>query len=170
FRSTANMRFKLFVVACVCLCIGLNGCTRGGRTTQTNIAPTPADGTDNTGLPQPQDAAGYVALGNALYQKDQDEKAVAAYQQALKLKPNYAQAYTKLARYKEAMDAFQHALDLDPDLFRASEALERAKEGNQRVEEGRKAYEQQLKRQQANANNQNTNQANTSNTAGNSNH
>ncbi|HEX8163469.1 MAG TPA: tetratricopeptide repeat protein, partial [Pyrinomonadaceae bacterium] len=109
------------------------------------------------------------------------QKAIEAYKKALKLQdPDsetyYAlgEAYTKLARYKEAMDAYRHALDLDPDFFRASEALERAKAGNDRVESARKEYEKQLKRQrEGNSNqngNQNTNQANNNNSRSNTNH
>jgi len=49
-------------------------------------------------------------------------------------------------------------LELDPDDYRASDALENAKEGSQRIKEGKKHAEDMLKKQQENANaNGNTN-------------
>src|SRR5919202_1559465 len=92
---------------------------------------------------------------------------------------NLGEAYTHLARYKEAMEAYKHALDLDPDFFRASEALERAKAGNERVEAARREFERQLQRKRAeNSNeeednqngNRNTNQVNVNAPRGNANH
>ena len=109
------MRFKLLVViACLCLCASLTACSRGARTSQTNAsnANAPADG--NAGLPQLPDAAAYVALGNDLYQKDQDEKAIAAYQQALKLDPDYAEAYLKLGLTYRVLGASNDELLLEP--------------------------------------------------------
>jgi tetratricopeptide (TPR) repeat protein len=38
-------------------------------------------------------------------------------------------AHSKLAQYAEAVRALEKALDIDPDFFRAAEALTRAREG-----------------------------------------
>ena len=61
-------------------------------------------------------------------------------------------AETRLAQYPEATSAFQKALELDPNDYRASDALENAKEGAQRIKEGKKHAEDMLKKQQENAN------------------
>jgi tetratricopeptide (TPR) repeat protein len=59
----------------------------------------------------------------------------------------------KLARYSEAVNAFQKALELDANDYRASDGLEEAKEGAQRIREGKKHNEDMLKKQgNANAN------------------
>jgi len=64
---------------------------------------------------------------------------------------------TRLAHYPEATAAFEKALEIDPDDYRASDAIENAKEGTQRIKEGKKHAEDMLKKQ-ANANgNLNTN-------------
>ena len=56
------------------------------------------------------------------------------------------------AQYSDAVNAFQKALDLDPNDYRAREALDDAKEGTQRIKEGKKHNEEMLKKQQENAN------------------
>jgi tetratricopeptide (TPR) repeat protein len=61
-------------------------------------------------------------------------------------------AETRLAHYPEATSAFQKALELDPNDYRATDALENAKEGSQRIKEGKKHAEEMLKKQQENAN------------------
>ena len=69
-------------------------------------------------------------------------------------------AETRLVHYPEAMTAFQKALDLDPNDYRATDAIENAREGANRIKEGKKHAEDMLKKQQENANanaNANTN-------------
>jgi tetratricopeptide (TPR) repeat protein len=67
-------------------------------------------------------------------------------------------AETKLAQYPEAIAAFEKALELDPNDYRATDGLDNAREGAKRIREGRKHNEEMLKKQQANANaNGNTN-------------
>ncbi|HEX8070688.1 MAG TPA: tetratricopeptide repeat protein [Pyrinomonadaceae bacterium] len=238
------MRVAVTFAALVGLLFSLAGCAaknKNGSTSPPAATPAVADGTGNAPpLPTAQDAAGYVALGNEFYRKDEDERAVEAYRKALEFEADYPEAhlrlgltyrvlgqekeseeeyakavkayeratkadakdaaalrglaeayaqtgeyeksvdaykraqkleefdadtyysfgetYTKLARYKEAMAAYQKALDLDPDFYRASEALERAKAGNERVENARKEFEKQQQKQRGNQNaNQNAN-------------
>src|SRR2546423_12975705 len=112
------MRFALSLFAfaslltCLCTC---SSCTK--RAAQNTPTPGATATPDNTGLPQPQDAAGYVALGNELFRRDRDEDAVAAYQQALKLDPANAAAnlklgvtYRVLGQKKESDEAFDKAV------------------------------------------------------------
>jgi hypothetical protein len=68
----------------------------------------------------------------------------------------------KLAQYQEAVNALQKATDLDPDHFRAFEALDKAKEGLKRVQAEQKHQEELLKKQAAKQKNDNTANANAS--------
>src|SRR5262249_11777958 len=58
----------------------------------------------------------------------------------------------KLARYTEAVNAFQKALELDGNDYRATDGLQEAQDGAQRIREGKKHNEDMLKKQQENAN------------------
>jgi len=98
-------------------------------------------------------------LGEAYSFLHLDEEAARNYRQAAKLKPDDEEAWyrlgmgeTKLARYPEAISAFQKALELKPEDSRAVEGLENAQEGAQRIKEGKKHAEDMLKKQQENAN------------------
>jgi tetratricopeptide (TPR) repeat protein len=57
-------------------------------------------------------------------------------------------ALTKLAQYDEAVAAFSKSLEIDPDNYRAQDALEEAREGVQRIRAGKKHQEDLLKTQQ----------------------
>ena len=59
---------------------------------------------------------------------------------------------TRLAHYPEAMAAYKKALELNPDDYRATDAIENAQEGANRIREGKKHAEEMLKKQQANEN------------------
>jgi cytochrome c-type biogenesis protein CcmH/NrfG len=54
----------------------------------------------------------------------------------------------KLAQYSEATTALQKAIDLDPNYYRANDALDEAREGAKRVRDGKKHQEDMLKKQQ----------------------
>ena len=74
---------------------------------------------------------------------------------------------TRLAHYPEATAAFKKALELDPDDYRATDAIEIAKEGAQRIKEGKKHAEDMLKKEQENENaNANGNANTNSNSSG----
>jgi len=45
----------------------------------------------------------------------------------------------KLAQYDEAAAAFSKSLEIDPENYRAQDALEEAREGVQRIKAGKKA-------------------------------
>src|SRR5436190_3479377 len=115
------MKFTRTTAAFICLLILLAGCThRTDRTASNTSAPADVKSTatpDNTGLPEAHDAAGYVALGNELYRRDRDEEAVKAYQHALELDPEYAEAnlklgltYRVLGQKKESDEAYDKAV------------------------------------------------------------
>jgi tetratricopeptide (TPR) repeat protein len=70
---------------------------------------------------QPSSVA-YHFLGNGYYFTDKLEEARAAYQEAIRLTPNYEKAYielgivyNRLGRHADAIDSFQHALKIQPD-------------------------------------------------------
>ena len=56
-------------------------------------------------------------------------------------------AHTKLAQYDAAAAAFSKSLEIDPDYYRAQDALDEAKEGVKRIRAGKKHQEDLLKKQ-----------------------
>jgi hypothetical protein len=67
-------------------------------------------------------AKDFFNQGRALFKAEQYEKAVSALEQAIKIKPDFAQAYyilgwayNKLRRYQEAAEAFRQAIKNKPD-------------------------------------------------------
>jgi hypothetical protein len=57
-------------------------------------------------------------------------------------------ALTKLAQYSEAAAAFSKSLEIDPDNYRAEDALQEAQEGVKRIRMGKKHQEDLLKKEQ----------------------
>src|SRR5439155_3408455 len=55
---------------------------------------------------------------------------------------------TRLAQYDEAAAAFQKCLDIDPENYRAQDALDEAREGVKRIKTARKYQEEQLKKEE----------------------
>ena len=84
-------------------------------------------------------------------------------------------ALSKLAQYDEAAAAFSKSLEIDPNNYRAEDALEEAREGVKRIKAGKKHQEDLLKKKEKeeelkNANgNSNTSSGSNSNTKSNSN-
>ncbi len=75
-------------------------------------------------------AAGYNNLGNALAKQGRIDQAVKAYQQALQVKPTYAQAHYNLGnlfvpqgKFAEAMRHYQQAVRILPDFAEAHNNL-----------------------------------------------
>ena len=93
------------------------------------------------------------------------KKSVKAFRQAVKLEPENSDslyelgiAYGKTRLYQESFNALQKATELDPDNYRAQEALEQAKINLQRWQAMVKQQEAIAKRQGAkNANGANAN-------------
>lgn len=107
----------------------------------------------------PKDASSVFYLGEAYNFLHRDEDATRNYREATRLNEKDEEAWyqlgmslIKLARYSEAVNAFQKALELDANDYRASDGLQEAQEGAQRIREGKKHNEEMLKKEQGNAN------------------
>jgi tetratricopeptide (TPR) repeat protein len=102
-----------------------------------------------------KDAEGHYNMGQAYAGLHLYTEAVREYRQATRIKDDDADmfydlglALTKLAQYDEAVAAFSKSLEIDPDNYRAQDALEEAREGVQRIRAGKKHQEDLLKTQQ----------------------
>ena len=100
------------------------------------------------------DAEAHYDLGQAYAGLHLYSEAVREYRQAIHLKDDDSDMYydlgtalTKLAQYDEASAAFSKALEIDPENYRAQDALEEAREGVQRIKAGKKHQEDLLKQQ-----------------------
>jgi len=106
-----------------------------------------------------KDASAFFYLGEAYNFLHHDEDAARNYREATQLNEKDEEAWyqlgmslIKLARYTEAVNAFQKALELDANDYRATDGLQEAQDGAQRIREGKKHNEDMLKKQQENAN------------------
>lgn len=103
----------------------------------------------------PKDAEAHYNMGQSYAGLHLHSDAVREYRQATHLKPDDPDMYydlgsslTRLAQYDEAAAAFQKCLDIDPENYRAQDALEEAREGVKRIKAGRKYSEDQLKKEE----------------------
>jgi tetratricopeptide (TPR) repeat protein len=102
----------------------------------------------------PDDAEAHYDLGQSYANLHQHSDAVREYRLAIKLKDiddaaiyyDLGMALTRLAQYDEAVAAFSKSLEIDPDNFRAEDALAEAKEGVRRIKVGKKHQENLLKK------------------------
>lgn len=106
-----------------------------------------------------KNSSDYFYLGEAYNFLHRDEDAARNYREATQLNEKDEEAWyqlgmvlIKLARYSEAVNAFQKALDLDANDYRASDGLQEAQDGAQRIREGKKHNEEMLKKEQENTN------------------
>ena len=102
----------------------------------------------------PDDAEAHYALGQIYAGLDRYSDAIREYREATKRKEDdpdmfydLGVAYTKLAQYDAAAGAFSKSLEIDPDYYRAQDALDDAKEGIKRIKTGRKHQEDLMKKQ-----------------------
>ena len=102
----------------------------------------------------PDDAEAHYNLGQTYANLDQFSEAIREYRQATKLKADDPDIYfdlgiahTKLAQYEPAAAAFSKALEIDPDYYRAQDALDEAREGIKRIKAGKTHQEDLLKKQ-----------------------
>lgn len=102
----------------------------------------------------PKDAEAHYQFGQTYAGLHQYSEAVREYRQATKLKTDDPDMYfdlgvalTRLAQYDDAATAFSKTLELDPENYRAQDALDEAREGSNRIKAGRKHQEDLLKKQ-----------------------
>jgi tetratricopeptide (TPR) repeat protein len=101
-----------------------------------------------------QDAEGHYNLGQTYAGLHLYSEAVREYRQATRFKPDDADIYydlgmalTRLAHYDEAVAAFSKSVEIDPENYRAEDALADAREGVNRIRAGKKHQEELLKKQ-----------------------
>ena len=103
-----------------------------------------------------KDAEAHYNMGQAYAGLHLYSEAVREYRQATRLKDDDADIYydlgtalTKLAQYDEAASAFSKSLEIDPENYRAEDALEEAREDAKRIRAGKKHQEDVLKKGKA---------------------
>jgi Flp pilus assembly protein TadD len=101
-----------------------------------------------------KDAEGHYNLGQTYAGLHLYSEAVREYRQATRLKSDDADIYydlgvslMRLAQYDEAAAAFSKSLELDPENYRAQDALAEARDGVERIRTGKKHQEELLKKQ-----------------------
>jgi predicted O-linked N-acetylglucosamine transferase (SPINDLY family) len=97
------------------------------------------------------EAQTYLEQGNLLLKQGQLTEAIACYQQALTLTPNYASAhnnlgtiFSQLGRFEEAIACYQQALRADPNYVQAYSNLGNVFSGMGKLEEAMSCYQQAL--------------------------
>ncbi|HKR13890.1 MAG TPA: tetratricopeptide repeat protein [Pyrinomonadaceae bacterium] len=102
----------------------------------------------------PDDAEAHYNLGQTYANLGQYSDAIREYRQATRLKTDdpdifydLGVAHTKLAQYDAAAAAFSKSLEIDPDYYRAQDALDEAREGVKRIRAGKKHQVDLLKKQ-----------------------
>jgi tetratricopeptide (TPR) repeat protein len=101
-----------------------------------------------------KDAEAHYNLGQTYAALHQYSDAIREFKQATKIRSDDADIYydlgmahTKLAQYSEAANAFSKSLEIDPENYRAQDALDEAREGVKRVQAGKKHQEDLLKKE-----------------------
>ena len=102
----------------------------------------------------PDDSEAHYNLGQTYANLAQYSDAIREYRQATRLKTDdpdiyydLGVAHTKLAQYDAAAAAFSKSLEIDPEYYRAQDALDEAREGVKRIRAGKKHQEDLLKKQ-----------------------
>lgn len=117
------MKSLLLIVGMVLFAAAFSACKRqpANANNSENTTPAPAyDSLDPAGRERARnDARVYLEQGMELYQNDQDQEALVAYQKAIERNPEFAEAYYRLGlthaaleQKKESEDAYKKAIEL----------------------------------------------------------
>ena len=118
------MKGLLSIVLIVVFALALGACKHRpatGNSNSGNTTPAPAYNSSDPAEREraKNDARTYLEQGNELYQNDQDQEALAAYQKAIEQNPELAEAYYRLGltyavldQAKEAEGAYKKAIEL----------------------------------------------------------
>src|SRR5712691_6503881 len=107
--------------AVVCLALAAGACRRSNKNANANGSAGPSNGSNE------ERAKALVDQGKELYKNDQDEQAVAAFQKAIRLQPDLAEAHLRLGMayaaldkkaeaetsYKKAIELYKKAIQAD---------------------------------------------------------
>jgi tetratricopeptide (TPR) repeat protein len=100
------------------------------------------------------DAEAHYNLGQTYAALHLYSEAAREYRQATRLRPDDADIYydlgialTRLAQYDEAVATLSKSLAVDPENYRAEDALKEAREGVDRIRAGKKHQEELIKKQ-----------------------
>jgi len=101
-----------------------------------------------------KDFDAHYNLGQTYAALHRYEEAVKEYRQATRIKSDDSDLYydlgaalMKLAQYDEAVTAFSKSLEIDPENYRAEDAIEEARDGAKRILAGKKHQQDLLKKQ-----------------------
>ncbi len=121
--APAILRKVLLVAVALYLIVGMSGCRRGAK--NTNLSPSAGSESESERSKHEQSL---IEQGKEFYKNDQDEEAVAAFQEAIRLDPDLAEAHLRLGMayaalerkpeadesYKKAVELFKKRVQADP--------------------------------------------------------
>src|SRR3989442_15692221 len=87
------LRKALLVAVASYLILGMSGCRRGGKNANANLSPSAGSESESERSRHEQSL---IEQGKEFYKNDQDEQAVAAFQAAIRLNPDFAEAHLRL--------------------------------------------------------------------------
>ena len=136
------------------------GCKRSGQQSTNNSAGAPE--VSNSLAADRSRARGLLDKGKELYRNDQDTEAVQAFEEAVRLDPDLAEAHFRLAlgyeslgkreeaegQYKKAVEAYKKYLDENPDDAEAHYALGQTYAGLDRYSDAIREYREATKRKE----------------------
>jgi len=119
------LRKILLVAVASYLIVGMSGCRRGAKNTNANLSPSAGSESESERSRHEQSL---IEQGKEFYKNDQDEQAVAAFQEAIRLNPDLAEAHLRLGMayaalerkpeadesYKKAVELFKKRVQADP--------------------------------------------------------
>jgi tetratricopeptide (TPR) repeat protein len=122
------MKDLLVLTAVALLLVSQGGCYRNSRKSTAVTDAQPATDSESPKERARKEAQASIDRGNDLYLNDQDQEAAEAYQQAVSLDPDFAEAHFRLglaysalgekqeaeASYKRAVDLYKRSVQADP--------------------------------------------------------